>query len=328
MNIYLTLDYEIYFGENHGTVEKCIINPVNKLREISNKTGVKMTFFIDVGHIIRLKYYSNKFSELKNDYEKLIANISSLVKEGHDCQLHIHPHWENSIYNGKKWIFDHSKYKLVDFNEQEIERIFQSYKEELENITRKKVTSFRAGGWCLQPFDKIKPSFLNNKIKIDSSVFPGGKSTNEYYYYDFTNTPQKSEWNFDNDLCKDVKNGPFLEMPISSYKYSAIFFWKLFLLGNLFPESHKPLGDGRPMPTKGNRRSLLTKGGYFSANLEGYFCSKLIKIIKLNEKNNYNSTVVLGHPKALTNYSIKKLEQVIIETKTNYNYKRFCDIDI
>ena len=47
MNLFLTYDYELFFGAPTGTVEKCIIEPTNLLREIANRTGVKMVFFID-----------------------------------------------------------------------------------------------------------------------------------------------------------------------------------------------------------------------------------------------------------------------------------------
>ena len=34
MNIFLTLDYELFFGTNSGTQEECIVNPTNKLLNI------------------------------------------------------------------------------------------------------------------------------------------------------------------------------------------------------------------------------------------------------------------------------------------------------
>lgn len=328
MNIYLTLDYEIYFGEKHGTVEKCIIEPTNKLREISKRTGAYMTYFIDIGHVIALEKFKSKFPKLEIDLNLITENINLLVAEGNDCQLHIHPHWETSFYNGEKWIFDYNKYKLVDFNDSEIKSIFERYKERLGVITQKPVNSFRAGGWCLQPFNRIKASFLENEIKIDSTVFPKGKSNSQYYYYDFTKSPNKSEWRFSDELCKEDQNGDFLELPISSYKYSPVFFWKLHILGNLFPKNHKPIGDGKPMPTKGHRKRMLTKRNILSANLEGLFVNKIETIVKTNQKNKFNSTVVIGHPKALTNYSIDRLEKVINTIKKEHTFSVFSDIKL
>ncbi len=44
MNIFLTFDYELFFGEKTGTVEKCMINPTNELLKISKKYSIPMTF--------------------------------------------------------------------------------------------------------------------------------------------------------------------------------------------------------------------------------------------------------------------------------------------
>jgi len=68
MNIYLTLDYEIYFGENHGTVEKCIIYPTSELIRIAEKHNVRFSFFVDCGFILKLDEFRKKFPALENNY--------------------------------------------------------------------------------------------------------------------------------------------------------------------------------------------------------------------------------------------------------------------
>ena len=47
----------------------------------------------------------------------------------------------------------------------------------MEDLIRKvnpdyKVTTFRAGGYLIEPLNKIKDALLKNEIKIDSSVCP------------------------------------------------------------------------------------------------------------------------------------------------------------
>src|SRR5690606_30550030 len=111
--------------------------------------------------------------------------IKTLVDEGHDCQLHIHPHWEDCVHDGQQWNMVTDRYKLDDFSDQEIENIFREYHQILKDLTGKHVTSYRAGGWCLQPFDRVKPSFEHAGITLDSTVFPGGKFTAGNYFYDF-----------------------------------------------------------------------------------------------------------------------------------------------
>ena len=55
-------------------------------------------------------------SILKKDYDLITQQIQKLSAEGHDVQLHIHPHWEDSTFDGIEWIFDTNRYKLSDFS--------------------------------------------------------------------------------------------------------------------------------------------------------------------------------------------------------------------
>jgi hypothetical protein len=328
MQIFLTYDYELFFGNPTGSVEKCIIEPTNFLLSIAERTGINMVFFIDVGYLKKLIEFKEEFPIVQEEYNQVIAQIEEMVATGHDCQLHIHPHWEDCTHDGTNWQMRTDRYKLDDFNDADIEQIVISYKEILENITKKKVTSYRAGGWCLQPFDRIQGVFEKIGIKLDSTVFPGGKFTAGNYYYDFTNAPSKSKWKFSNDLIEEDVNGPFWEYPISNNFYSPPFFWKLFGLGRLKPKQHKPIGDGYPMPSPGLRKKMLSKGMNLSASSDGYFVTKLHSILKNNEAKGFNEMVIIGHPKACTHFSLNRLEQFIQSNKNKHEFLTFADLDL
>ncbi|MBK6952198.1 MAG: hypothetical protein IPH24_09150 [Crocinitomicaceae bacterium] len=285
-----------------------------------------MVFFVDTGYLKKLIHYKDQFPKVKYEYDLVTDQIKSLVAEGHDCQLHIHPHWEDSAHNGTDWVMNTDRYKLVDFSNEEIEKIVLEYQQILKEITQKPVNIYRAGGWCLQPFSRIQKAFEKANLKLDSSVFVGGKFTSGNYFYDFTNTPLKSIWKFSNDLCVEDPNGAFLEYPISSYKYSSIFFWKLFLNGRLDPKNHKPIGDGFPMPAPGQRKKMLTSGMLLSASCDGYFVTKLDAVLKQNQARGYNELVVLGHPKALTHFALEKLEQFVIRQKNKHTFSTFTEV--
>ncbi|MBK9191236.1 MAG: hypothetical protein IPM77_06810 [Crocinitomicaceae bacterium] len=326
MNIFLTYDYELYFGNQTGTAEKCILNPTDKLKEIASKTGIKMVFFIDTGYLKKLQEFSQKYESVKTEYNKVVNQIKTLVKEGHDCQLHIHPHWEDCKHDGSKWIMKTSRYKLSDFSDDEIEKIVLEYQKILQDITQKNVNIYRAGGWCIQPFSRLKKSFEKAGLVLDSSVFPGGKNTDGNYHYDFTGTPDKSTWKFSSDICKEDPNGNFKEIPISSHFYSPLFFWKLFLKGRIKPQLHKPVGDGYPMPSPGMRKKMLTKGMLLSASADGYFVTKLESVLKQNQLKGFTEMVVLGHPKANTPYALNELESFIMNNKNKHRFLTFSDL--
>jgi len=326
LNIYITYDYEIFFGSPTGSAEKCIIEPTEQIRKIAKETGIKMVFFVDIGYLIRLDYYQNSFPQAKSDYDLVVKQIKGLVSEGHDCQLHIHPHWEDCIYTAKGWNMNVDRYKLVDFSESEIERLVLSYKIYLESITKKTVVAYRAGGWCLQPFSKIQNAFSKAGLKIDSTVFRGGKNIKGSYYYDFENTPNKDKWQFSSDLCKEDKEGSFVEYPISNHAYSIWFFWRLFILGRLQPKLHKSIGNGKPIPSIGMRKEMLTKGMTLSASVDGYFVTKLNSIVKENKKKGWGETVIIGHPKASTYFALKALKKFIIRNKSTSSFKTFSEL--
>ena len=153
-----------------------------------------MVFFIDVGYLKQLLAYRAQHPKVASEYEKISTQIKDLVAEGHDCQLHIHPHWEDCSHDGEKWIMKTDRYKLDDFSDEEIDQIVTEYKDILFQHTGKKVFAYRAGGWCLQPFDRVRAAFFKAGIELDSTVFPNGYFMQGNYYYDFRGCPDKGKW--------------------------------------------------------------------------------------------------------------------------------------
>jgi hypothetical protein len=325
MKIYITLDYEIYFGENHGTVEKCVIYPTSELIRISEKHNVKFVFFVDCGFILKLGEFRKRYPQLEKDYRAITGQVKYLSETGHDIQLHIHPHWEDSFYNGEKWVINIERYKLSDFSAAEISNIVFRYKNLLSELTGKKIFAYRAGGWCLQPFDKLENAFRENNIRLDSSVFRNGYYSSKHYAYDFRNAPDKDIYHFESDPAIEKKGGFFTEVPISPIRNSPIFFWTLFLLGRKNPYLHKPLGDGHAMPAPGYRKKLLTKFTDNPVSVDGYNSHLLDRALKKLSKEDRQHMVVIGHPKALSRYSLLKLEEFIIKNKAMHSFTTFTN---
>jgi hypothetical protein len=309
MIIHFTFDTELFFGDPTGSVDSCIINPTEKLIQIANKHEVGFTYFLDVGYILALERYLQDFPQLEVDYNKMLALIQKLIQYGNNVQLHIHPHWEKSEFNGKKWIINaKGNYKLDDFSDAEIAQIVRSYKLKLEEITGQPAPIYRAGGWCLQPFDRVKEVFKLNNITTDSTVYQGGFYETEHYFFDFRNAPMKGKYRFEDDLCKEDKHGFFTEYPIGGWKYSPLFYWRLYALGRLDPTNHKMLGDGNFIPQPGRKWKNLTHSNWNHVSCDGYFAQRLKRITKHYQNEGRSNMVVIGHPKSQTHYSLKKLD--------------------
>lgn len=323
MQIVLTFDYELFFGTNSGSVEKCMIEPTNRLFQLADEYAVKLVFFVDIGYYIQMHRYEN--ASLVKDKLMFENQVKEMVSRGHDVQLHIHPHWEKAVYQENGWIFNMDKcYKLDDFSDVEIDRIVRLYKDTLDQLTGQKSTSYRAGGWCIQPFHRLEKLFKELNIQLDSSVFSGAKYETDQYNFDFTTAPKKDFYRFQEDVTKEVKNGSFIEIPITSYRYSPLFYWRLYVLGRLFPKQHKMLGDGTFLSQPGRKKSVLTNFTWNHASCDGYYASKLNQIVASKSNNQY--LVVIAHPKGMTNYSFKALGTFIQIQKSKHSFATFREI--
>lgn len=324
MNIFVTFDYELYFGARTGTVERCMTGPTEMLTEMANRHGVKLCHFVDIGFLLRLEAEMKKHPSLSGDHALICRQLERLNSEGHDLQLHIHPHWEDSYYDGDKWICDVRRYKLADFSSAEVSDIVHRYYQRLAAFTdTTNINAYRAGGWCVQPFDILRTPLREKGIRIDSSVFANGHYQSEQYAYDFRGAPLAGRWKFEMDPMTPAEDGSFTEIPISSIHNSPLFYWRLFLLGRINPHQHKPLGDGVPVAAPGQRFGLLTRWTYNTVSVDGYNASLLHRALRQHQRLKKSDMVIIGHPKALTRYGLGALERFIQRQKSAHRFTTF-----
>ena len=226
--IILSYDYELFFGDRSGTVLKSIIEPTNKLMDVMEQNGFRGNFFVDYLMFSELEKLSDE--RAVSDLKLLKDQVRDMVRRGHRIELHLHPHWIDAKYNGDgTWDFDDfTHYSLSSLDEETIVRMFKEGTEYLNGLCGEvepdyKVVAFRAGGWAVQPFYKLKRGFEESGIKIDSSSSFGAYSAKENQGYDFRVMPQKSIYRFYDDVCKEDENGPFVEVPITCYKQNQLF---------------------------------------------------------------------------------------------------------
>jgi len=328
MQVLLTFDYELFFGSNSGSVEKCILEPTNALLQSCRKHSIPMTFFIDVGYLLKLEEYVLQFPHLEHDLSRVKLQIQEMINLGCSVQLHIHPHWEKSYHDGDKWhIITDGFYKLADFPQDEMEAIIRNYYNYLVQLTQQKVHSFRAGGWCVQPFSRLKNVFLELGIVLDSSVFPGGKFESSHYAFDFTAVqPFSSAYSFEEDVCQEQSSGSFTEYPIASWKYNPLFYWQLYGWGKVKPQRHKMIGDGSFLAQPGRKQAVLTQFTWNHVSSDGFYAGMLKRQAKTYHSKGVEHFVVIGHPKGLTIYALEQLEQFIREHKNKYAFTSFSNL--
>ncbi|MCU7844999.1 MAG: hypothetical protein KZQ93_14315 [Candidatus Thiodiazotropha sp. (ex Monitilora ramsayi)] len=309
----ITLDYELFFGLQTGTVEHCMIRPVSALKQIVDRYDAKLTLFVDAGYLSQLKMQGHGISALETDYGQIREQLTSLVEEGHDVQLHIHPHWEDTRYNGEGWLIDTDRYRLHDFSSDEIERIIGEYKKVLTDIVGDRVFAYRAGGWCMQPFDQIGDALHKHGIWLDSTVYSMGYSPDDIRGFDFRDAPDQAVWRFSHDPVQMHSEGRFLEVAITACRVNPLFYWKYALQKKLARGAFKPFGDGQAMvANSAYYRALLTKPSYSVTSIDGAKAGLLERsyqqMIERRETSVFN---VMGHPKALTPDSLLRLDSFL-----------------
>ncbi|NQX86538.1 MAG: hypothetical protein HRT67_11665 [Flavobacteriaceae bacterium] len=327
MNIYITLDYEMFFGDHSGSVEDCFIKPTNDLLAIVNPYNIKLVIFVDVGYLVQLENFKSNFPQLQKDYDKICQQIEYLGNSGHAIELHIHPHWENTIYDGKKWVFDTSQYRLQDFSKAEAYHIITKYYSTLSRISGTTPIAYRAGGWSAQPFSHIKDALADCNVFIDSTTYPNGYYESSNQFYDFKKVPQyKTIYRFESNLVVEESNGRFIEYPISSSKVSPLFFWRFALEKLKKSEQHVSYGKGSAIkkPKKEILR-LMTTYSNSVVSIDGYKANFLEKAFKKYIKNTNENAhfVIIGHPKAFTPYSLQKTKAFIANHVKHHNFTTF-----
>jgi hypothetical protein len=320
-NILLTFDYELFLHQS-GSLDNCIIKPVNRLIKIFDKLEIKAVFFVDILYIQKLKE-----ENLVDQTNKIISNIQKLVTKGHQVELHLHPHWLDAKYNkeSKEWdLRDNTHYRLQSFEQQKIEDIFKLGHSLLSSICQEidpeyRITSFRAGGLCIQPFDALLPLFKKFNITVDSSVAYGFKSDSKTHFYNFMSAPKKELYKFESDPLIINEKGAFFELPIFYYKKNIIDKLKEKLQKAPLISDSK-FGDGKAVPPSLNKRPNFLykfKSDKYMYSLDGSFNEELL--IKKILQNRFEFTTIIAHPKLLSEKSlvlIKKLKDKQFQFKT------------
>jgi hypothetical protein len=224
-------DYELYFGENYLSEREVLIEPTEHILRAFEEEGIPMTLFADVASVWR--YHSLK---VKSDYILLFEEqLRQAIRQGHDVQLHLHPHWMTSTFDGKKWEMDESKFKLSDMGyggrkiqslESADELIIRG-KKYLEELLRPvepsyQCIAFRAGGYGIQPNEReLIGALLSAGFKIDSSIVPGMFFKSNVNKIDFRRIPPKLNYRMGTQygIAQEDSQG-ILEIPIAAYAES------------------------------------------------------------------------------------------------------------
>ena len=340
--IFITADYELFFGTKTGTVRNCMIAPTEAVRQVLQALGIKMTLFVDILFYKKLCEEGTRYPPLLEEAALMRDQIQCLAEEGHEIALHLHPHWLDARYDGKSWVLPLRRYRLHHLDRKEdasswetLLGCFTRSRELLETLIREKkpdprVVTFRAGGFCLQPFGEIRKAMMLNSIFVDSSVFPGGICHTPELAFEFLNCPRSPFWRFQEDVLQEEKEGEFLEIPITA---ASLPYWRRMYHALLRRGGGAWVrwGDGdtmaiRDLAFRPSRWNLFTKP--FSAaavylNYENMTWREMLYLFKKHFSRHVDEDkipiVFLGHPKAISDRSLCELDYFLRKVQKHHH---------
>jgi peptidoglycan/xylan/chitin deacetylase (PgdA/CDA1 family) len=310
-SVILTFDYEVFMGRDTGTVENCVIRPTEEILSVLKLNKAKAIFFVDAPWLLFIK------ENFAGDFSVVARQLKDIVDSGSDVELHIHPQWINAEKkDGKIHFTSFEHYRLHSLGKDEITALFKKAASVLEGITGKKVTCFRAGGWCIEPFGQIKEAFEAVGIKFDFSVVPGIKlSEGKEYDYDFTAAPRADKYKFRSNVQQVDETGMFTEFPLGTYNSNVLF--RTVNKGLLVLSRDKMFGDGRGLKEK-TAKNTLDRLFSFSKNMltldkTHNIVFKLILKLFFRKRD---LLVIVSHPKTVSGQALKNLRFITASGST------------
>lgn len=312
-NAIITFDYEVFLGQETGTIKNCVIGPTQRIIEVLKQNNAKAIFFVDATWLLFLK------ENFPADFQQVLEQLKDIIKTGSSVELHLHPQWIQAFRTGDKIAFkSFDNYKLHSLSKEEILDLFRKSTELLEAITLQKVRCFRAGGFCIEPFSQIKNAFETFGIKYDFSIVPGMLLTggNEYDF-DFSDTPNLPYYHFQNDVKIPDPEGLFVEIPLSTYQNNPIYR----LTNKLVLRLKKDIifGDGKGIQEKSYYflRSLSRRLSFSKAFLTiDKTYSVFFKYLLMAHFRKYGFLVIISHPKLVSKQALANLSYITKHFKT------------
>ena len=305
--ILFTFDYELFLGENSGSVSECLLNPTTQIADLLGKYGYKAIFFVDTTYLLRLQEMAAEHPAAAADFALVQAQLRRLWAQNHAICPHIHPHWADATYHAHSntWqLSELKKYRFHALTPHERAQVFERSIAILKQILpQNQPNAYRAGGWCIQPFADFLPFFKAFGIKYEFSVLPQMRNLTNAQYYDFLEVPPKNSYNFEQDVCVEDPSGSFTQYAISTICVGeARRFLGKILNKCLWRLGYKSFGKGEGVLPEAINDQNKPKNNHEMIAIELLNWAMLPAYNDFLDKNDYMQFI--SHPKMLTKHNI------------------------
>lgn len=215
-----TLDYEIY-GNGEGSLDELVYQPTHELMKIFDAAGSKFVCFVEAAELELIEAH-----ESDPAIPQVRRQILALSQRRHEIALHLHPQWARARRENGRWQLDASEYNLCTLPRERIVQIVDRAVMYLRNVLDDPdftPHSFRAGNWLFQPTGNVASVLEDYGIRVDSSVFKGGRQHS--HHLDYRPACRNGFfWRFGQDVNLQDPGGALWEIPIYT---EQVPFWRM-----------------------------------------------------------------------------------------------------
>jgi hypothetical protein len=343
-----TLDYEIH-GNGDGCPYTLMVEPTQRMLDLFDRYGAKLTIMADVAEILKFKEYKDQFGRDDYHYEAIVRQLKDAVRRGHDVQLHLHASYFNARFEGGRWLQDWSEYNFAGLPLPRLNEIVRIGKEYLEGLLKPispnyACVAFRAANWAVSPSKNVIRALHENGIRIETSVFKYGCRAG-IVSFDYSNAHSDLvPWRVaEDDLCRRDENGKLLEIPIyCERRWLGAFVTPNRIYRAVQTRSHRiknnhPSGNGHGMPVSNGQKkkllgklSMLTNRHAWKADFNQCSGGQLIRAMERAEtkvgRDGCLPFVLIGHSKIFNRYNERTLSPFLAMVRANPDRFGFANL--
>jgi hypothetical protein len=296
-----TIDYEVY-GNGEGDLRELVFDPTRELLAVFDRWNAKMVNFVEAAEFEKIEDF-----QTDSAVSEVRAQIREMCKQGHEIALHLHPQWFNARPEGGRWVLDYAEYSLCVLPPERISALVRqaiAYLSEVIGDKGFKPLSFRAGNWLFQPTDQVAAALAREGIRIDSSVFKGGRQS--FHGLDYRRSQCNPYfWTFSSDVNLPDPDGAMLEIPIYT---KLVPFWRM-VTGKRLDLQRKGGHSNRSLKQRVSRLQDLAR---FSHPLKFDFCRMTLEelttmvgeVLAEDQRmpEHFRPMVMIGHSKDLVDF--------------------------
>ena len=190
LHIALVDDWELR-GDGSGEMQEIQFKTIINLVRIYENYGLKASINAEIMQQLEHLNWGQKHPkllELAREWEEIVKKV---YRDGHDVQLHVHPQWENAVYEQNKWHLP-GNWSITTYPYEKIYEMISRCKQYLENLLRQvdpsySCVSYRSGSWCAAPSEHYLQALADLRISFDMSIVKGLKYDNKNVKLDYTN---------------------------------------------------------------------------------------------------------------------------------------------